>query len=247
MATLVSDLRDAIVDGEIHPYFQPQIDLRSGRIVAVEALARWTHRDRGVVSPAVFIAAAEESGLVGELDRHMRDAAYRHLSAWRAAGSDITLSVNVSPLELSDPGFFDSVLQSLSDHRLLPPHVTIELTESVPLLDNEDTASFVERAREAGIGIAIDDFGIGFWEFHHVTDIHASELKLDRAVVHGGDAAALAQLVRRAHDIGVRVVAEGIETDLHLMIARESGCDRAQGYLLGVPQPPAEMTRELHG
>jgi EAL domain-containing protein (putative c-di-GMP-specific phosphodiesterase class I) len=245
---VVFRLQDAVRNDEIVAYYQPQIDLASGQIVGVEALSRWRHPTLGLLSPESFIADAEENGTIHEIGRYMLDDGCRCAADWQRDGYDIGVAVNVSASQLSSVAFFDHLADNLATLSLRPRSITVEITESRAIADPEDAAARLGVLRDIGVDVSIDDFGIGHSSLEQLLRLPATEVKIDKSLVHGLQSdsdAIMRDLVELAHGRGLRVVAEGIETVEHLERAREVGCDRAQGYLLGRPSPEDEVTQML--
>jgi len=241
---LASDLHGAVARGEIVAHYQPQVDLASGRIVAVEALARWRHPELGLISPAIFIPIAEETALIHSLGRFMIDKVLETISGWRSAGIDLEVSVNVSATQLTTLQFFDRLDADLGALELEPNALTIEITESQPVLDTPSIALRLDELRQRGLGISIDDYGIGHSSLKQLDRMPATELKIDQSLVQDASVESLALMtavVRLAHWRGLRVVAEGVETEEQLDLMRELECDRAQGFLLGRPMAAEDL------
>ncbi|HWR85785.1 MAG TPA: EAL domain-containing protein [Rhodoglobus sp.] len=234
-------LQGAVERGELTAYYQPQFDLRTERIVAVEALARWTHPEFGSVPPDEFIAVAEETGYVREIGLFMLRTSCRQLATWRAEGFHIEVSVNVSPIELVHPTFARDVLAILEDCGTRPDEVTLEVTETLPIEDGPHLLDGLDEVRAAGMSISIDDFGVGYASVERVQDLRANELKIDKSLIRDGDGVALETAIGHAKEAGIRIVAEGVETAEHLERARALQSDRAQGYLLGRPVPAEQL------
>jgi EAL domain-containing protein (putative c-di-GMP-specific phosphodiesterase class I) len=214
------------------------------RIVAAEALARWRHPELGLISPAIFIPIAEETALIHSLGRFMIDEVLTTVAGWRSAGIDLEVSVNVSATQLTTLQFFDRLDADLASLDLAPNAVTIEITESHPVLDTPSITRRLEELRMRGLGISIDDYGVGHSSLRQLERMPATELKIDLSLVQDASVESLALMtavVELAHWRGLRVVAEGVETEEQLERVRELECDRAQGYLLGRPMPQEEL------
>lgn len=242
-----SELHGAVDRGEILAWFQPQVDVETGRIAAVEALARWQHPVRGMVSPLVFIPAAEDTGAIHEIGAFMLREGCRHAARWRDRGFKLDVSVNVSAIQLAKPGVF-AQLHDLLDTFALPEGVlTIEITESQLIADLKDVATRLAHLKSFGLGIALDDFGTGYSSLAQLQDLPITELKIDRSLIQaqsvGGELIALA--VALLQERGVRVVAEGVETEEQFERVRHMRCDRAQGYLFGRPMPVGKVDEML--
>ena len=241
---LASDLHGAVARGEIVAHYQPQVDLASGRIVAVEALARWRHPELGLISPAIFIPIAEETALIHSLGRFMIDKVLETISGWRSAGIDLEVSVNVSATQLTTLEFFDRLDADLGALEFEPNALTIEITESQPVLETPSIALRPDELRRRGRGISIDDYGIGHSSLKQLDRMPATELKIDQSLVQDASVESLALMtavVQLAHWRGLRVVAEGVETEEQLNLMRELECDRAQGFLLGRPMAAEDL------
>jgi EAL domain-containing protein (putative c-di-GMP-specific phosphodiesterase class I) len=246
--SIETDLVGAVDRSEIVSYFQLQLDLASGTIVAVEALSRWQHPSAGLVPPDLFIEVAERSDLIHEIGDFMLDQGCRCAARWEALGHPVEIAVNVSAVQLANPGFFDRLMTNLEEFAVQPERLTVEITESVAIVDLEDAAARLQVLRRAGVGISIDDYGTGHSSLNQLLSLPATELKIDRSLVQGrvkSSREQIASIVELAHDRGLRVVAEGVETEEQLRLVRELGCDRVQGFLLGLPLPEAEMERLL--
>jgi len=245
---LVSDLYGAVERGEIVAHYQPQIDLSTNRIVAAEALARWKHPELGLIAPGVFIPIAEQTALIHSFGRFMIEQVLHTVAGWQAQGIDLEVSVNVSANQLTTLEFFDLLDADLTRLDLAPGVVTIEITESYPILDTPSIALRLDELRQRGLGISIDDYGVGYSSLQQLERMPATELKIDQSLVQDESVQSLALMtavVELAHWRGLRVVAEGVETQEQLELVRELECDRAQGYLLGRPMPQNELEELL--
>jgi EAL domain-containing protein (putative c-di-GMP-specific phosphodiesterase class I) len=241
---IAADLPGAVDRGELYVLYQPQIDLASGEIVAVEALCRWQHPELGLLMPSTFIPIAESSGRIDGVSVYMVGEALDAADRWRSAGHPLEMSVNVSPVLLAVAAFHELVADEVQ-RRALPAHaLTLEITESLPVLDIPEVVASLQKLRDSGLGVSLDDYGSGHSSLAQFESLPATELKLDRSIVQDAGPAAIAQIdeiVVLAHDRGMLVVAEGVETVAQLERMRSAGCDRAQGYLLGMPMPRAEL------
>ncbi|WP_395244480.1 EAL domain-containing protein [Agromyces sp. MMS24-K17] len=240
---MAEELRHAFAAGELVAFFQPQVDLASGRIVALEALCRWMHPQRGLLLPDRFIAVAERFGLMAELGRVMLEESARRAAGWYRRGVAIGLALNASPSELH-PDFAATVLARVESLGLPAGAVTVEITESPALQESCDEIVTLQALVDGGVGVSIDDFGAGHTTLEALERLPFTEVKIDRSLVHDDrpEAARLvAACVQVAHRRSALVVAEGVETDVHLARAREWGCDRAQGFLFSGAVPPDEV------
>lgn len=238
-----TDLPAAIDRGELFALYQPQIEIATRRVVGAEALARWRHPQLGEVSPEVFIAIAEDRGQISRVSRFMLDEACRQVGGWRAAGLDLGVSVNVSPLELSSDRFCTDVLEVLRRWDAPPSAVTLEVTETKELADAHAFLGCIADARAEGLGISVDDYGRGFSSLRRMHELHASEVKLDRSLIERGLIPEVRDIVAAAHESGARIVAEGVETVDDLDVAKAMNCDRAQGWLFGRPMTADDVVR----
>lgn len=247
MTDLAHDLIGAVERGEIVAYFQPQVSVRDGSVVAAEALCRWNHPSGEQISPDVFIPIAEESGFIDELGNYMLRAACEFAVECSGRGVDLDIAVNVSAVQLKDTAYAANVVKLLREVGLEPRFLTIEITESLAIIDVSTVAERLDWLRSVGVSISVDDFGTGFSSVDQVLDLRATELKIDKAFIQfspGSSVALLRAVVAFAHDKGLRVVAEGIETQEQFDRVRGLRCDRAQGYLIGVPVPADQF--DLH-
>jgi EAL domain-containing protein (putative c-di-GMP-specific phosphodiesterase class I) len=236
---LDDELVGAVGRHEILAYYQPQIDLASGTIVAVEALSRWQHPSRGLLQPNLFIGIAEQSALILEIGDEMIDNGCRCSRLW-----GLEVAVNVSAAQLATTEFFDHLMERLIEESLGDNSITVEITESKAIGDLEEVSRRLSLLRELGVDISIDDFGSGFSSLDQVLSLPVTEVKLDRSLIQGHlreSEEMMTSVIAIAHARGIRIVAEGIETAAHLELARNLGCDRAQGYLLGMPTPENEV------
>ena len=224
-------------------HYQPQIDIASGKVVSVEALARWVHPRFGVIPPGDFIPVAESEGRIQEVDRAIFTLAVAQIASWNSRSLDLELSVNVSPTELA-PGLSDELLPILETHGVDPHCLTMEITESEPIVDLSRAVQCLHELRDLGIGVSVDDFGTGYSSVSQLRNLPATELKIDQSLIRGTREAARAALdpaLKEAIDLGLRIVAEGVETHDQMNHAIELGCHRAQGYIIGAPMGPEEF------
>jgi EAL domain-containing protein (putative c-di-GMP-specific phosphodiesterase class I) len=228
------DLEIALAQRQITAAYQPQIDVADGTVAGVEALARWTHPERGEVSPEVFVDVAQRSGLLPLLTARI----IADVTAAYIPGCTVDVAVNVSATQLEDPSLYDLFDGAFATGRCDPSTLTVEVTESHSIAHPERVAAPLEALAAAGVTISVDDFGIGHSSFARVEALHARELKLDKSLVQAkGRAREVAQIITEAHRRGIRVVGEGVETREQFDRLAVAGCDRAQGYLIAQPQP----------
>jgi len=243
---VLEQLRHAISDGQLRLHYQPRITLTDASTVAVEALVRWAHPERGLLSPAHFIDVAETSGLIRELGAWVIEAAVAQAAAWNASGRRLQVGVNVSARQLSDPALVEVVTAALARHGVPAAQLLVEITETALMADPE--AAAVTLGQLAGLGalIAVDDFGTGYASLTYLKRFPVHELKIDQSFVAGiaedpRDRAIVAGCVQLAHALGLVSVAEGVETSAQRDVLVELGCQVAQGYLFAKPQAPAAL------
>lgn len=245
---LLDELRTAIDEHQLVLHYQPQLDLRTGQIVAVEGLVRWAHPRLGVVPPLDFLPFAEEAGLMGSITTLVLTDAIAQCAAWRSQGNLLTVSVNISATNLLDPRFVGLVQDLLDSHGVPPASLVLELTETSVISDFARSQQVIQELLDVGVVVSIDDFGAGFTSLAHLSSLAVKELKLDRtfvsALASGANARDL-DLVRSTiqlgHALGLRIVAEGIEDEATLELLSSLGCDLGQGYLICKPKPASHL------
>jgi diguanylate cyclase (GGDEF)-like protein len=243
---LLADLRRAIEGGELVLHYQPQVDVRTGTLAAVEALVRWRHPQRGLVAPDVFIPLAEQTRLIRPLSRWVLGTALRQYAEWHAAGLSIPIALNLSAHDLHDPTLPDLVTELLRSYAVPPEHLRVEITESSLMADPTRARDVLARLRAVGVQIAIDDFGTGYSSLAYLKDLAVDELKIDGSFVDAMSADAGARAIVRAvidlsDDLGLRVVAEGVEDQATWEALAALGCDVAQGYYFAPPLGAADV------
>jgi diguanylate cyclase (GGDEF)-like protein/PAS domain S-box-containing protein len=244
--TLVAELRRAISERELVLYYQPKAALDSGVVTSVEALVRWQHPERGVVMPDSFIPLAQETSLIGPLTLYVIEEALRQVRSWREQGIELSVAVNLSTRNLLDRSFPNQVEELLSRWDVKPEVLELEVTESSMLANPTRAKAVLNELSELGIRLSIDDFGTGYSSLAYLRELPVDEIKIDRSFVIGmGDEAGDAVIVRSTVDLGrnlgLEVVAEGVETIEHWEQLRELGCNTAQGYFLSRPVPAEEL------
>ena len=228
---LAGDLRAAIAGSELALHYQPQLDLATGRVRGVEALIRWTHPMLGPVPPDQFIPIAERTGLIGALTRWALDAALRQCRAWRDAGVDLSVAVNLSMWDLRDDGLPGAGAALLREHGVPADCLRLELTESAVMGDAAQALAALARLRAAGVRVSVDDFGTGYSSLAYLTRLPVDELKIDRSFVRdlaregegAGAATLIASIIGLAHGLGLTVVAEGMEDEETLAVLARLG------------------------
>ena len=248
---LAREIRDGIEQGDFTLHYQPLVDLETMRVQSVEALARWEHPQRGLLSPAEFIPFAEESGLIVPLGRHLLAKACGHLKGWQGSlESPPRLSVNISAREVQRSDVCGEVQRAAAAAGLEPSSLEIEFTETAVLADPARAAEVAGRLRAAGATVALDDFGTGYSSLTHLRELPIDRVKIDRSFVASclkdrSASVILVAVTHLAHDLGMEVVAEGVETEAQLDFVKAVGCDAAQGYYLARPMPHDECTEYL--
>ena len=246
-----ANLRRALQNEELYLHYQPQIDLRSGRIVGVEALVRWNCREMGQLSPSEFIPVAEESGIIVELGRWVLQSACRQAASWCKAGLLDSLehvAVNLSACQARDPGLMDDIRAILHETQLPHGLLELEITEGV-LMDNiHANVELMRRLQDTGIHLSIDDFGTGYSSMSYLKRLPIDQLKIDRSFVHdlpGEGEAIVTAIIAMAHSLHLKVVAEGVETLQQVEFLRKAGCDNVQGFFFARPMTAAQLTALL--
>jgi diguanylate cyclase (GGDEF)-like protein len=239
---LIGELRQAVTGGQIELHYQPKFGLPSLELVGVEALARWCHPERGLISPAEFIPAAESSGIIVPLTLNVLDQALTQLAEWRAGGHDFTMAVNLSPRCLAEPNLTAEITARLKRLGIPAHRLELEITENTLASDPDRALATLTALHDAGISISIDDFGTGYSSMSYLKRLPVSELKVDRSFVSGmlGDAddeVLVRSVVELGHNLGLTVVAEGVEDEETLDALTLAGCDVVQGYHTGRPMP----------
>ena len=251
---LGSELRHAVAEKQLRLVYQPVVELATATVVGVEALLRWDHPDHGLLPPNEFISLAEESGLIVGIGEWVLREACREGARWGSgdAGVPLAVAVNVSGRQLKEPGFVDVVAGALSASSLPPSRLCIEVTESVLMENLDATVRVLTSVKHLGVAVAVDDFGTGYSSLASIGRYPVDFLKIDRSFVErlpeDTDAGTIVwAVVRLGHNLGLRVVAEGVEDDGQLGALREMGCDLAQGYHFSRPIPASELDAFLAG
>jgi len=249
---LEADLRHALPD-QLRIAYQPQVDLRDGTIVGAEALLRWRHPERGLIPPSEFIPLAESSGLILSIGAWVLDEALQQLARWdreHPAAGELDIAVNLSPRQVRDAALLDGVRASLDRTGIAPQRLHLEITETVLLEDTREHLATLHGLRDLGVRLVLDDFGTGWSSLSYLKRFPVDVVKIDRSFVSGlpgrrDDVAIVTAVLGFADALGLRVVAEGVETDEHVIALRAMGCTYAQGFHLGRPAAPAEIARML--
>jgi EAL domain-containing protein (putative c-di-GMP-specific phosphodiesterase class I) len=252
---LAADLRRALAsrdNGGLWAAFQPQIDLATGQVVGAETLIRWTHPVRGEISPAELLPVAERSGQMAALTDWVLDRALSECNGLRNQGFALRVGVNVSAVTLVDVGLPERIASALHHHRVAPDQLVVEVTEDAVMSDQRRCLDVLEHIAALGVEISVDDFGTGQSSLAQLRHLPADELKIDRSFVKGMaddplDAEVVRLVVGMGRSMGLRVVAEGIETDEERDVLAQLGCDLAQGFGIGRPMPALALADFLGG
>ena len=248
--SMLGDLRAALDQGDLQVHLQPKLDLASGVVIGVEALARWSNHHRGTVSPEDFVPVAEETGLIKQLTDVVLEAAIEQTSRLHRMGHHLGLAVNLSTHDLLDELLPDRVLRRLDRHGVDPALLTLEITESSLLNDAPRARKTIERLNGTGVRLSVDDFGTGYSSLSYLRHLPVAELKIDRGFVTNllfdeQDEVIVRSIIDLGHNLGLQVVAEGVETREHAEILTDLGCDVLQGYYLGRPMSAAALAEFL--
>jgi diguanylate cyclase (GGDEF)-like protein/PAS domain S-box-containing protein len=234
-------LRQALIRNEFVLHYQPQADLSNGKIVGVEALVRWQHPDLGVVPPVEFIPLAEETGMILPLGEWIMEAACRQAVAWRAAGlPELRMAVNVSVRQFAEPGLVKTVERILRETGLAPSSLKLEMTESLFMQELDEIGEVIDSLRRMGVRLSVDDFGTGYSSLSYLRRFPVTSVKIDQSFIQSvtsdpASAALVRSIIGMAHELRLRVIAEGVETEAHLHFLANHHCDEIQGFLLSRP------------
>ncbi len=244
---LSADLRAALGAKQVVAWYQPELDLRTGKVSAVEALVRWPHHRLGLLLPDAFIGMSEKTNLIKPLTQQVLEVALKQLDAWNEMDAEMTMAVNISAAVLIDENFTRSVIAALENAGVAPNKLKLEVTESTLMADPKTARSILFELHDLGIEISIDDFGTGYSSLAYLADLPVSELKIDRSFVgrmHHGfkESVIVNSTIDLAHHLGLRAVAEGVEDDATLERLRSLGCDTAQGYVVSPPLKAEALT-----
>ena len=243
---LMGDLRQAIDKQSLELYYQPQVDIATGRVASVEALLRWHHPQRGLIACNEFIALAEQTGMIKPLTQWVLNAVLRQSARWRSAGMELTIALNLSVKNFHEPHLVQNIQQGLQQWGVHPSRMRLEIVESAMMQDPLHVRSIIERLNAVGILFSIDDFGTGYSSLSHLKQLPADEIKIDQSFVTGmandEDSAVIVRaIIDLAHNLGCDVVAEGVENQDTLDLLVILGCDRVQGHYISPPLPPNQL------
>lgn len=231
---------------EFEPFYQPKIELKTGKVKGAEALARWRHPRNGITPPHAFLGMLEDNAQISELTWAMLDRSARDCRAWREAGFDLDVAVNLSVKQLADPGISEAITFQVTSQGLDPKHMILEITESAAMTDVGRVLENLTRLRMKGFGLSIDDYGTGYSSMQQLTRIPFTELKIDQSFVQHAAHQESSRMIlesslEMAKKLGITSVAEGAETQEDWKLLRESGCDLAQGFFIAKPMAAAEF------
>lgn len=248
--SLMAELRHSIDEDHLFLMYQPKIDLRSGQTIGLEALVRWQHPTLGVILPDQFISLAEQTGLIKEITFWVLKEALRQSRGWHQAGIEISVAVNLSVRSLQAPQFHDQIIGFLSAWGVASGLLRFEITESIIMVDPELAMGIIAKLTDIGIRFSIDDFGTGYSSLSYLQSLPVDELKIDKSfvmkmMVNEGSAIIVRSIIELAHNLGFKVVAEGIEDEETLNRLALLGCDYGQGYFISRPMPHEETTTWL--
>ena len=250
---LIQELRHALERDELRLHYQPIVEISTGRVERVEALVRWQHPKRGLISPAEFVAFAEQTGMIESLTETVLTLALAQCAAWRQDGHPIVVAVNISGRDLGDRTFPKRITRLLADANLEPDAIELEIDEATILTDPTRTLTLLSQLRQVGVRLAIDNFGAGHTSLHYLRKLQSDTLKIDRSLLAELDTDPDAQTIVRstialAHGLGLEVVAEGIETQTTLTHLQALNCDLAQGHLFSkaLPADQLDLTTTAH-
>jgi EAL domain-containing protein (putative c-di-GMP-specific phosphodiesterase class I) len=243
---LETDMRRGLMDDEFFLVFQPQIEMQSGRAVGVEALLRWRDPERGVIAPSEFIPIAEESGMIQALGARVLRDACRTIVGWHRQGMMLRLSVNLSVQQLQHDSWLGIVDEALASSGLPAHYLDLEITESVIITHPEKAVATLVKLKQRGVSITIDDFGTGYSSLSYLARLPIQAVKVDQRFVHGleqnrNDESITQAIIALSHSLGLRVIAEGVETAAQFEFLKRHGCEEAQGFLIARPLEEPEL------
>ncbi|HYQ98731.1 MAG TPA: GGDEF domain-containing phosphodiesterase, partial [Casimicrobiaceae bacterium] len=243
---LETDMRRGLMDDEFFLVYQPQIEMQTGRAVGVEALLRWRDPDRGVIAPSEFIPIAEESGMIQALGARVLRDSCRQVIAWHRQGLMLRLSVNLSVQQLQHDSWLSIVDEALGASGLPAHYLDLEITESVIITHPEKAVATLIKLKQRGVSITVDDFGTGYSSLSYLARLPIQAVKVDQRFVHGleqnkNDEAITQAIIALSHSLGLRVIAEGVETAGQFEFLKRHGCEEAQGFLISRPLEEPEL------
>ncbi|HAI30182.1 MAG TPA: GGDEF domain-containing protein, partial [Thalassospira sp.] len=249
MARLVieNDLREALVKDQFELHYQPKVDLRTNRVCGLEALIRWKQPGRGYISPMQFIPVAEETGLIGKIGEWVFREVCRQIAEWDAQSVPATpIAINLSPRQLIEGRITETISRILAEANTPAARIVLEVTETAMMQEIKKSATILEELRHLGLKIAVDDFGTGYSSLAYLKRLPINTIKIDRSFVRdvtidADDAAITRTIIAMGHNLGLKVVAEGVETHEQMHFLRECDCDEVQGFLIATPLPAGDV------
>jgi len=244
--TLMGELREAIINNELVAYYQPKIDIKTGKIKELEALVRWKHKVHGLVQPDDFIPMAEQTGLIKQLTLWILHESLMQCAKWNDEGFELRVSVNLSANDLMDVELPETITRTLNAHNVPPEKLLLEITESAVMLDPNRALEVLTNLSTLGVRLSVDDFGTGYSSLSYLSKLPVSELKIDKSFVMGmennsNDALIVQATIDLGHNLGLEVVAEGVETASSISLLQPLGCDTLQGYYFTKPLSAQEF------
>ncbi|HED34548.1 MAG TPA: EAL domain-containing protein [Gammaproteobacteria bacterium] len=241
-----SDLRTAIENNELELFYQPQVDVKSRKIIASEALARWRHRDHGLVSPIRFIPLAEETGLIQPLGHYVLEQAIKQTKQWNTQGYPLSVGINLSARQFMQADLVEQIKCLIAQYEIDPKHIDLEITETIAMQDADNSINKMHQLKELGVKLSMDDFGTGYSSLSYLHQFPLDVLKIDRSFVkditgNGEDGAIARAVIAMAHSMKLKVIAEGVETESQYSFLHAYGCEIIQGYLISRPVPADEF------
>ena len=250
--SLLGELDAAMASGQVWNAYQPKLDIATGEIIGAEALVRWLHPQRGPIAPDNFIPLVEEHGRARDLTFHVLVKALEDAASWERGGRPIGVAVNLSAALLAEDDFIDQIRQTLQHSPVPPERLTVEISESAVIHDSTSAVMALQSWRELGVNISIDDYGTGQSNLGYLQKLLASEIKIDRSFVQtigndGRNAVMVRSTISLAHELGMKIVAEGVENQACLDMLRDFGCDTGQGFYIGRPMSAGNLSVFLGG
>ena len=244
--TLLGELREAIMSNDLVAYYQPKVDIKTGLVKELEALVRWKHQVRGLIPPDEFIPLAEQTGLIKPLTLWILHESLMQCAKWNNEGFKLGVAVNLSTSGLLDTEFPDTVARALNSHNIAPEKLLIEITESAVMTDADRAMEILNRLATMGVRLSIDDFGTGYSSLSYLSKLPVKEIKIDKSFVtdmgsNSNNARIVQATINLGHNLGLEVVAEGVENAWTLSLLQPLGCDTAQGYYFTRPRDAQEF------
>ncbi|MCW8935430.1 MAG: EAL domain-containing protein [Gammaproteobacteria bacterium] len=245
-----TDLRSAIENNEIELFYQPQVDVKTRKIIASEALVRWRHKDYGLVPPIRFIPLAEETGLIQPLGQYVLEQAIKQTKKWNQQGYNLSVGINLSARQFMQADLVNQIKQLIEQYEIVAENVDLEITETIAMQDAESSINKMHHLKELGVKLSMDDFGTGYSSLSYLHQFPLDVLKIDRSFVkditgNSEDGAIARAVIAMAHSMNLKVIAEGVETEDQYEFLRDRNCEVIQGYLISKPVPADEFEKLL--